>query len=175
MITSRLIVPFVPTPDAIVQRMLLLADVKPGELVCDLGAGDGRILSAAVRRFGAKGFGVELHAARYAEILDRLSKERIQDSVMVVRGDFLDANLGDADVVTLYLLTSVNSSIRPKLERELKPGSRVVSHDFPIRGWTPVHVETVKEKHATHEIYVYKMPVSVRKTIEDRLELHTLT
>jgi cyclopropane fatty-acyl-phospholipid synthase-like methyltransferase len=141
--------------------MLLLADVRPGELVCDLGAGDGRILSTAVRDFGAKGFGVEIHAARYTEILQRLSKEHIQNSVMVVRGDFSDVNLEDADVVTLYLLTSVNSSIRPKLERELKPGSRVVSHDFPIRGWHPIHVETVKDKHTTHEIYVYKIPASI--------------
>ena len=144
--------------------MLLLADVRPGELVCDLGAGDGRILSTAVHDFGAKGFGVEIHPARYAEILQRFSKEHIQNSVTIVHGDFSDVDLREADVVTLYLLTSVNSTIRPKLERELKPGSRVVSHDFPIRGWNPIHVETVKDRHTTHEIYVYKIPTSIART-----------
>jgi tRNA A58 N-methylase Trm61 len=166
MIARNLIVPFVPSPDIVVQRMLSLANLKPGELVYDLGAGDGRILSTAVQRFGAKAFGVELHATRYAEILNRLSKERIGDSVRVVRGDFSDVSLEDADVVTLYLLTSVNSSIRPKLERELRPGSRVISHDFPIRGWTPTHVETVKDKYNTHEIFVYRIPDSLQPSVE---------
>ena len=174
MIAGRLIVPFVPTPETVVRRMLLLADVRPGELVCDLGAGDGRILSSAVRDFGAKGIGVEIHAARYADILQRLSKERIQDSVAVVRGDFSDVNLKGADVVTLYLLTSVNSLIRPKLERELNPGARVVSHDFPIRGWRPIHVETVKDKQTTHTIYVYRIPVSFDGALKDGVESRTL-
>ena len=70
-------------------------------------------------------------------------------------------SLAGADVVTLYLLTSVNDLIRPKLERELKIGSRVVSHDFPIRGWVPVHTETVRDRYNTHEIYVYKIPFSI--------------
>ncbi|MGA2783672.1 MAG: class I SAM-dependent methyltransferase [Candidatus Bathyarchaeia archaeon] len=161
MISGRLIVPFVPTPETVVQRMLTLADVKPGEFVYDLGAGDGRIISSAVRNFGAKALGVELNPSRYAEILDRLTKERIRESASVIRGDFLDVNLGPADVVTLYLLTSVNSSIRPKLERELRSGSRVVSHDFPIRGWVPTQTETVKDQYNTHEIYVYRVPSSI--------------
>ena len=162
MSSSRLIVPFVPTPHNVVQRMLALANVRPGEMVYDLGAGDGRVISSAVHNFGAKALGVELNGARYNEILERLSREGIRDSANVIRGDFLEINLSMADVVTLYLLTSVNSSIRPKLERELKPGSRVVSHDFPIRGWTPTRTEMVKDVHNTrHEIYLYQVPFSI--------------
>lgn len=154
--------PFVPTPHIVVERMLAIAKVKPGEMVYDLGAGDGRIISSAVHKFGAKALGIELNSARCYEILERLSKERIRDSANVIRGDFLEINLAMADVVTLYLLTSVNSSIRPKLERELKLGSRVVSHDFPIRGWTPTRTEMVKDVHNTrHQIYLYQVPRSI--------------
>jgi len=157
---GRLVVPFVATPDVVVQRMLTLAEVRPGESVCDLGAGDGRIISSAVRNFGAKALGVELHPLRYQSIIERLRTERIENSVNVIRGDFNDVNLADADVVTLYLLTSVNDLIKPKLEREMKTGSRVVSHDFPIRGWTPVRIETVRDRYSSHEIYLYKIPFS---------------
>lgn len=141
--------------------MLTLAEIKPGEAVYDLGAGDGWIRSSAVRNFGAKALGVELHPSRYAAIMVRLRNEQISDSVHMIRGDFFDVNLTNANVVTLYLLTSVNSSIRPKLEQELNPGSRVVSHDFPIRGWIPTQTETVRVKCNTHEIYVYKIPYSI--------------
>jgi hypothetical protein len=161
MSSGRLIVPFVATPNVVVQRMLTLAEIEPGESVYDLGAGDGRILSSAVRNFGAKAVGVELNPARYRDISERLRNEQIGESVNLVRGDFNDVSLAEADVVTLYLLTSVNDSIRPKLERELKIGSRVVSHDFPIRGWVPVRTEIVRDRYNTHEIYVYKIPFSI--------------
>jgi tRNA A58 N-methylase Trm61 len=128
-------VPFVPMPESVVRRMLTLVDVKPGELVSDLGAGDGRILSSAARDFGARAVGIELHTSRYAETLERIRRERLGDWVKIIRGDFFEVSLTDADVATLHLLPSVNSMIRPKLERELKAGTRVVSHDFPIHGW----------------------------------------
>jgi len=159
--SGRLIVPFVPSPDLVVRRMLTLAEIKANEVVYDLGAGDGRILSSAVLNFGAKAIGVELRPSRYQEILERLESEQIRDSASVIRGDFHDVALVDADVVTLYLLTSVNTEIRPKLERELKAGSRVVSHDFPIRGWLPTSVERVRDRCTTHEIYLYKVPYSI--------------
>jgi tRNA A58 N-methylase Trm61 len=161
MSSAKLMVPFVATPDIVVHRMLTLAEIKPGESVFDLGAGDSRILFSAVRNFAAKAFGVELHPARYQDILDRIDAEQIRDSVKMIRGDFNDVSLADADVVTLYLLTSVNSLIKPKFERELKAGSRVVSHDFPIRGWIPIRTETVRDRYNTHEIYVYKIPYSI--------------
>lgn len=160
--TGRLYVPFVPTPEPVVSRMLTLADVKPGELVYDLGAGDGRIISSAVKDFNAKAIGIELHESRYEAIAKRIERERLGNSASVIRADFFKINLSRADVVTLYLLTAVNSMIKPKLERELKPGARVVSHDFPVHGWVPLYVEKVSDKFNSHVVYLYQIPRSVK-------------
>jgi ubiquinone/menaquinone biosynthesis C-methylase UbiE len=160
--SGRLQVPFVPTPETVVRRMLTLADLKPGELVYDLGAGDGRILASAVKDFNAKAIGVELHESRCEAIAKRIERERLGNSAGVVRADFFNINLSRADVVTLYLLTAVNSMIKPKLERELKAGARVVSHDFPVNGWVPVYVEKVRDKFNSHMVYLYQVPRSVK-------------
>jgi tRNA A58 N-methylase Trm61 len=140
--------------------MLTLASVKPGELVYDLGAGDGRVLSSAAQDFAARALGVELHASRYADTLERVKHERLFDQVNIIRGDFFEVSLTDADVVTLYLLPSVNRMIRPKLEQELKPRARVVSHDFLIRGWTPLRSEKIRDQYGTHMVYLYQVPSS---------------
>jgi tRNA A58 N-methylase Trm61 len=161
-VTGRLQVPFVPSPEPVVRQMLTLADVKPGELVYDLGAGDGRILSSAVKDFGAKAIGIELHESRYEAIAKRIEREGLGNSAGVILADFFNVNLSRADVVTLYLLTAVNSMIKPKLERELKAGARVVSHDFPVHGWVPLHVEKVRDKFNSHMVYLYKVPESVK-------------
>jgi len=161
-LSDGLRVPFVPTPEPVVRRMLSLANVKPGELVYDLGAGDGRVLSSAIKDFDARAIGVELHESRYEAIAKRIHRERLGNSAGVIQADFFNVNLSRADVVTLYLLTSVNSMIRPKLERELKPGARVVSHDFPIHGWVPVHVENIRDKfNHNHIVYLYRVPKSM--------------
>jgi len=162
LVTERLQVPFVPTPEVVVRRMLTLADVKPGELVYDLGAGDGRILSSAVKDFNAKAIGIELHESRYEAIAQRIEDERLGKSAAVIQADFFKINLSRADVVTLYLLTSVNSMIKPKLEHELKTGARVVSHDFPVHGWVPLHIERVMDGFNSHMIYLYKVPKSIK-------------
>jgi tRNA A58 N-methylase Trm61 len=143
--------------------MLTLAGLRAGELVYDLGAGDGRILSSAVKDFDARAIGIELHESRYEAIAKRIEREHLGNSAGVIRGDFFNINLSQADVVTLYLLTSVNSMIKPKLERELKPGARVVSHDFPIHGWVPLHVENIRDRFSnTHMVYLYQVPKSVK-------------
>ena len=160
---ARLQVPFVPTPEPVVRRMLTLANVRAGELVYDLGAGDGRILYSAVKDFDAKAIGIELHESRYEAIAKRIEREHLGNSAGVIRGDFFNIDLSQADVVTLYLLTSVNTMIKPKLERELKAGARVVSHDFPIHGWVPLQVEKVRDKFRnTHMVYLYQVPRSVK-------------
>lgn len=160
---ARLQVPFVPTPEPVVRRMLTLADLRAGELVYDLGAGDGRILSSAVKDFDARAIGIELHESRYEAIAKRIERENLGNSAAVIRGDFFNINLSSADVVTLYLLTSVNSMIKPKLERELKPGARVVSHDFPVHGWVPTHVENVRDRFGnSHLVYLYQVPTSMK-------------
>lgn len=150
-------VPWVSTPDPVVKRMLELAEVKPGELVYDLGAGDGRIVIAAVRDFKAKGVGVEIREDLVKTFKSKVHELNLEGKVKVIHGNFFNVNISDANVVTLYLLTSVNERIRPKLERELKPGVRVVSHDYEIPGWKPIKVEEFKEDiWRTHKIYLYR-------------------
>jgi len=159
--SGRIIVPFVPTPDAVVRRMLTIANVRPGEIVYDLGAGDGRIIATAARDFNAKAVGVELQDSRYQLIAERIHFEGLDKLASAVKGDFLDVDISNANVVTLYLLNSVNSLIKPKLERELKPGARIVSHDFPIQGWKPIRVEKIWAHSNSHMIYLYQLPASL--------------
>jgi precorrin-6B methylase 2 len=166
--SAKLIVPFVPTPDEVVRRMLTLADIRPEETVYDLGAGDGRIVAAAARDLNVKAVGVELHDSRYRLIAERIHLEALEKLATVMKANFLNVDLLKADVVTLYLLGSVNSMIRPKLERELKPGARVVSHDFPIQGWKPIHVEKVWAQNNSHLIYLYKLPRSLGRAWAER-------
>jgi predicted RNA methylase len=148
-------VPFVSTPENVVRRMLQLCNVKPDELVYDLGAGDGRILFIAAKEFKARAVGIEIRPQLVKQIEDRIIAENLQGRVRVIHGNFFDINISDADVVTLYLLTSVNERLRPKLEKELKPGTRVVSHDFEIPGWRPVKVEVMSDEWSSHRIYLY--------------------
>ena len=155
MTETGLDVPFVPTPRPLVRRMLSLADTKPGERLIDLGAGDGRIVIAAAKEFGARALGVELHPERYAII--RNSAASLKPSVEALRQNFFKTDLSNADIVTMYLLPSVNEALRKKLERELHSGARVVSHDFSIPDWTPVRVEIIQGPVGLHTLYLYKI------------------
>lgn len=148
-------VPFVPTPEGVVRRMLELAEVKPGELVYDLGCGDGRILIIAATEFGARAVGVEIRKDLVEKCVRRVKELGLEDKITIIHGNFFNIDISDADVVTLYLLTSVNERLRPKLEKELKPGARVVSHDFEVLGWKPIKVEEIKEGWQGHKIYLY--------------------
>lgn len=155
MTETGLDVPFVPTPRPIVRRMLSLADTRPGERLIDLGAGDGRIVIAAAREFGANALGVELHPERFAVI--RNSAASLKPKPHAIRQDFFHTDLSSADVVTMYLLPSVNEALRKKLERELHSGARVVSHDFSVPEWTPVRVEIIQAPTGLHTLYLYKI------------------
>ncbi len=148
-------VPFVSTPEPVVRRMLKLARVKPGETVYDLGAGDGRILFIAAQEFGAKAVGIEIRPHLVYEIERKIKEKRLEGRVRIIHGNFFEVDISEADVVTLYLLTSVNKKLKPKLQRELKPGTRIVSHDFEIPGWSPVKVEVIPDVWTTHKIYLY--------------------
>ncbi len=151
-------VPFVPTPEVVVKRMLQLANVKPGEVLYDLGCGDGRIIITAARDFGARAFGVEIRKDLYEQCVRRIKELGLEDRITVINGNFFEVPVSDADVVTMYLLTSVNERLRPKLEKELRPATRVVSHDFEMIGWKPVIAEDLYEEWRSHKIYLYKMP-----------------
>jgi len=149
-------VPFVPSPEVVIRRMLQLADVRENEVVYDLGCGDGRVLIIAAKEFGARAVGIEIRRDLYEQCLKRIKDLGLEDRVKVYHGNFFEYDLSDADVVTLYLLTSVNERLRPKLERELRPGTRVVSHDFEVPGWRPV--EDLYEEWRSHKLYLYKVP-----------------
>ena len=150
--------PFVPSPQPVVERMLEAADVKPGDVVYDLGCGDGRIPITAAREFKAKGVGVELSKDLARQAQDQVNKLGLSNRVSIIQGDLLNVDLRPADVVTLYLLTESNERLRPILEKTLRAGARVVSHDFKIRGWKPERVDEVPVYGRMHTIYVYLMP-----------------
>lgn len=149
--------PFVPSPQNIVERMLEAAKLKPGETVYDLGCGDGRILITAAQRFHAKAVGVELSPKLVSMARSQVEQKGLTHSIKIIQGNLLDVDLSGADVVTLYLLTESNDKLRPRLEKYLKPGARVVSHDFEIRGWKPATVEEVYVYRRPHKIYVYEI------------------
>ena len=128
---------FVPTPDEVVVEMLRLADVKATDIVYDLGSGDGRIVITAARRFGARGVGIDLDPKLVAQATKNAEQAGVAERVRFFEADIFEADISNATVVTLYLLTSINERLRPKLLRELKPGTRVVSHQFRMGDWRP--------------------------------------
>jgi ubiquinone/menaquinone biosynthesis C-methylase UbiE len=151
--------PFIASPQPIVDRMLDLAEVKPGDVVFDLGCGDGRVLITAAQRYKAKGVGIELSSNLVRMTNDNVKRLNLDDQVKITQGSLLDMDLQAADVVILYLDTGANDMLKPKLEKQLKPGARVVSHDFEVRGWKPAKVEKMKAYNRTHTIFLYLMPV----------------
>lgn len=154
------IAPFVPSPVQVIQYMLKLADLKAGEVLFDLGAGDGRTVMMAAKSFGARAVGVELREDLAKKALSSIHDNGLLDRVTIVNGDMFGVNLTSADVIFLYLTTSANEKIRSKLENELKKGVRVVSHDYEIVGWKPEKVEHFCENphlgYPSHTIYLYK-------------------
>jgi precorrin-6B methylase 2 len=149
--------PSFPTPQEVVDRMLTLAGVKPGEMVYDLGCGDGRIVITAAQKFKARAVGVEIRRDIFEATMGRVSSLGLADQVKIVHGNALKTDLSPADVVTLYLLTSSNEKLKPILIHDLKPTARVVSHDYEIKGWKPVVTEKIKVGGAQHTVFVYRM------------------
>lgn len=130
-------VPYVPTPMEVVEEMLKLANVKPGDFVIDLGCGDGRIVVMAAEKFGARGMGYDINPERIKDSNENAQKAKVTDKVKFVEKNLFDADIAQATVVTLYLLPDVNMRLRPKLLKELKPGTRIVSHSFDMGDWKP--------------------------------------
>lgn len=155
---GELDVPYVPTPDAVVARMLEMAKVGKGDLLYDLGSGDGRIVITAARKYGARGVGYDIDPRRISESNENARKAGVTDRVRFVRQDLFEADLGGATVVTLYLLPEVNLKLRPKLLKELKPGTRVVSHNYGMGDWEPSELVEVKVGGDSHFIYSWVVP-----------------
>jgi predicted RNA methylase len=149
--------PYVVSPAAVVDRMLQLARPKPGETLYDLGCGDGGILISAVQKYHVKAVGVEISPKLAATASARITKAGLDKQARVINGDLLQIDFSDADVVAIYLNTSLNEELRPHLERYLKNGARVVSHDYPVPGWRAAKTERHSGEHV-HMIYLYEMP-----------------
>lgn len=152
-------VPYVPTPQEIVVKMLELAKVTPDDVVYDLGSGDGRIVITAAQKFGAHAVGVEINPDLYRQSSERIKQLGLQDRAHIICEDMFDVSVHRATVVVMYLLTSFNERLRPMLERELRPGTRIVCHDFHVPGWTPDKVvDVLSNNNISHRIYLYVRP-----------------
>ncbi len=150
--------PYYPTPESIVEKMLQLAEIKPGEKMFDLGSGDGRIVIMAAQKFGADATGVELDKDLWKQSTDRIKSLGLEKRARIIHGDIMKQDYSSADVITLYLLPSSNDKVRPLLEKQLKKGARVVSHDFEVSGWTPVKTEYIEDdgEGRSHTLYLYR-------------------
>ncbi|MCP5110799.1 MAG: class I SAM-dependent methyltransferase [bacterium] len=147
-------VPYVPTSPDVVEAMLELAGVGPGDVVYDLGCGDGRIVIAAAKKHGARGVGVDINPERVDEAVGNAKTEGVSDKVKFIEQDLFKAEIGEASVVMLYLLQSVNEKLRPKLLAELKPGARIVSHLFTMGDWKPEKQTLVNGR----KIFFWRVP-----------------
>ncbi len=155
--------PYVPTPQEVVDRMLQLGGVGKGDVVYDLGCGDGRIPITAAKRFGARGVGVDIDPQRIAEANANAKKEGVEHLVTFRLQDAMTTDVSDATVVTLYLLSASNLKLRPILTKQLKPGARIVSHSFSMGDWQPDKVDTfVDTSGTTRTLYLWKTDGKIR-------------
>jgi SAM-dependent methyltransferase len=170
-------VPYVPTPEKVIAEMLRLADVGKDDLIYDLGCGDGRIVIMAAKELGCRGVGIDISPERIEESRENAIKAGVAKKVEFILMDLFEADINQSTVVTLYLLSSVNLRLRPKLFRELKPGTRVVSHDFGMAEWKPDESTIIEEKFDNyipfdnsrlsenfwdkHNVYLWIIPANV--------------
>ena len=145
---------FVPTPQAVVDAMLKMAGVHKGDVVYDLGSGDGRIVVTAAKEYGVKGIGIDINPQRIAEANANATQAGVTSLVTFRNEDLFEADIHEASVVTLYLLTSLNLKLRPKLWHDLKPGTRVVSQTFDMGDWKPEKEDEIEG----HTIYLWRIP-----------------
>jgi tRNA G37 N-methylase Trm5 len=155
---SKKIVPYVPTPQDVVDRMLELAGVKKGDVVYDLGSGDGRIVITAAKKYGVKAIGFEIDPERIKESHENIRKAGVGHLVEIRQQDILTVDLSGATVLTMYLLPDVNLKVRPAIQSQMKAGSRVVSHDFDMGDWKAERMERIKDASGwDHTIYLWRV------------------
>ena len=156
---------FVPTPQDVVEKMLEMAEVKKTDLIYDLGCGDGRIVVTAAKKYGCRAVGFDIDPKRVQESLENVKKNRVEDLVTIRQADIFGLDLSPASVVTLYLLPELNVKLIPQLEK-LNPGSRIVSHDFRMKGVkkrASLRLDS-EEDHLEHKIFLWTAPLEKRKT-----------
>jgi SAM-dependent methyltransferase len=144
--------PYLPTPQEVVDRMLLMAAVTKDDVVYDLGSGDGRLVITAAKRYGARGVGIDIDPALIAQSRANARKEGVESLVEFRQQDALTVDLSPASVVTLYLLSGANLKLRPTLQKQLKPGARIVSHQFGMGDWVPTRTETLTDDRGTSRV-----------------------
>ena len=148
--------PYVPTPMDVVEKMLEVADVVPNDVVYDLGSGDGRIVIMAAQKFGARAVGVEINGDLYKKSSERIAALGLEKRARIIYENMFEVSVRPATVVTLYLLTAVNEELRPRLEKQLRPGTRVVCHDYTVPEWTATKTfEVTSPNGAKSTIYLY--------------------
>ncbi|MEX2223238.1 MAG: class I SAM-dependent methyltransferase [Candidatus Rokuibacteriota bacterium] len=150
-------VPYVPTHERVVAEMLKVAKVKKSDVLYDLGSGDGRIVITAAKKFGTRGTGIELLPTLVQEARENARKAGVSDRAKFVEGDIFEANIRDATVVTLYLLPAVNMKLRPKL-LDLRPGTRIVSHNYDLGDWAPQKTIRLKLDDGEHTVFYWVVP-----------------
>jgi len=155
-------VPYVPTTEPAVEAMLSLAKVTKNDVVYDLGCGDGRIVVTAAKKFGARGVGIDINPERIAEARENAKRNGVEHLVRFIEGDLFEADIREASVVTLFLLSSVNLKLRPKLLSDLKPGTRIVSNTFDMGDWKPDKEFTLddngEDSYLSHKFYLWVIP-----------------
>jgi len=151
--------PYYPTPETIVEKMLTFGGLKAGEKFYDLGSGDGRVVVMAAQKFGADATGVEMDPDLHKQSTDRIRALGLESKARIILGDITKQDFTNANLLTVYLLPSSNDKIRPMLEKQLKKGTRIVSHDFTFSGWAPDKEETIEDdgEGRSHTIYLYVM------------------
>lgn len=150
--------PYYPTPETIVEKMLEVGALKPGEKMFDLGSGDGRVVIMAAQKFKADATGIEMDKDLWKQSMEKIKSLGLEKRARIINGDIMKQNYASADLVTVYLLPSSNDKVRPILEAQLKKGTRIVSHDFEFSGWTAEKVEHVEDdgEGRSHTIYLYR-------------------
>lgn len=149
--------PYYPTPETIVEKMLQLGQLKAGERMFDLGSGDGRIVIMAAEKFKANATGVEFDKDLWQQSTDKIKNLGLEKTARIIHGDIAKQDYSNANLITVYLLPNSNIKIRPILEKQLKKGTRIVSHDFEFNGWTPVKTVDIDDdgEGRSHRLFLY--------------------
>ena len=150
--------PYYPTPETIVQKMLQLGGLKAGEKMFDLGSGDGRIVIMAAEKFRANAVGVEWDKELFRQSMDKIQSLKLQKTARIINGDILQQDYSSADLIAVYLLPISNDKVRPILEKQLKKGARIVSHDFEFHDWKAEKTETIDDdgEGRSHTLFLYR-------------------